>query len=154
MIAKSAIIVIIGEKDSGKRRQANKLSKRGLLDQEEALGWVLSDRFKLVFPSNEKHARDLAKRANQKAPNKKEKAQWKEVARSAREAARAGNAAEDAVLEAGKAAFEEATAAYTRAEVDLKALSRGESISPPIPPPTLCHTAAAAVAAIATAHGC
>ena len=35
--AKAVILIIIGEKGSDKRKQANELSKRGLLDQEEAL---------------------------------------------------------------------------------------------------------------------
>ena len=34
------------------RKQANELSKRGLLDQEEALGWYVCDTFNTIFPSD------------------------------------------------------------------------------------------------------
>ena len=50
--AKAAILIIIGEKGSDKRKQANELSKRGLLDQEEALGWYVCDRFNTIYPSD------------------------------------------------------------------------------------------------------
>ena len=58
-------------------KQANELSKLGLLDQEEALGWYVCDRFNTTYPSDEKAARDIAKRANDRAPNKKVKESWK-----------------------------------------------------------------------------
>ena len=137
--AKAAIIKVIGEKGSDKRKQANEISKRGLLDQEEALGWVVCDRFNAVYPSDEKAARDVAKRANDKAPNKKVKEGWKRAARQAREAAQATGAAEDKVAAAGVAATAVAKLHFGQREADLKVGSRGEQLlqSLPIPLPPL-----------------
>ena len=134
VIVKAAILAIIGENHSEKRKQANKLSKRGLLDQEEALGWLLCDRFNRVFPASEKAARLIAKTANDRAPSQKEKERWKLLARRSREAAKLGNASEDAVAAAAKAASEGGRLAYLQVEVALKAVpSRGEIIAPPPP---------------------
>ena len=151
VIVKAAILAIIGENHSEKRKQANKLSKRGLLDQEEALGWLLCDRFNRVFPASEKAARLIAKTANDRAPSQKEKVRWKLLARRSREAAKLGNASEDAVAAAAKAASEGGRLAYLQVEVALKAVpSRGEIIAPPACRPHTTPTIA--VAATARAH--
>jgi hypothetical protein len=118
-VAQKAVLEVLGEKGSEKRKHACELSTRGLIDLEEGLGHLLADLFVGVLPADEDAARGIAKRAADKLPKKKVKERWKEKARAARDAAKKRGADDAAVAAAGEQARAAAEAACITAEVDV-----------------------------------
>ena len=132
VIAQAAALEAIGEKGSEKRAHANGLCARGMIDLEEALGYLLFDIFVGMIPS-EKDARAVGKRAADKPPGKKEKERWKEKAKAARQAAKKAGADEEAVVAAGTAARAQAQAAFIEARVAIGGLERAADVLEPPP---------------------
>ena len=123
IIAQAGVLDAIGEKGSEKRTHANSLCADGLIDLEQALGYVLCDRFAGTMPSPIE-ARSVGKRAADKPPGKKEKDRWKERAKAARQAARKAGAGDEAALAAGLAARAKMEAAFVEMEVAISGLER------------------------------
>ena len=132
-IGQAAAKAAIGEKDSEKRAHANRLCAEGLIDLEQALGYILYDRFAGTMPTP-LEARGLGKRAADRLPGKKERDRWKEKGKAARKAAKAAGADEEAVAAAGQAARAKAEAAFMSCEVAIRGLERAAEPAPPPPP--------------------
>jgi hypothetical protein len=130
VIAQAAALAAIGTKGSDKRAHANSLCADGLIDLEQALGYILYDRFAGKMPTP-LEARGVGKRAADKPPGKKERERWKEKAKAARQAAKKAGADEEAMAAAGQAARAKAEAAFVEMEVVIGGLERAADASEP-----------------------
>ena len=133
IIGQAAVLEAIGEKNSEKRSHANSLCADGLIDQEQGLGYFLTDRFSGALPSVIE-SRQIGKNAALKVPNKKTKDKWREKGKAARDKAKKAGLDEDAVVAAGKAARQNAEAECVESEVHVVGLVPPLTSPSPEPP--------------------